>query len=732
MKCGPRGIRPQAARPPVSPRVGRASLRTGMRSRSTIACSWAALLAVASSGCVGGSGHGGAPEPSPRGRPTGASSSLVIGVDGGQVASPDGNLVLVVPPGAVDADVDFTIVEITNTAPGGVGSAYRIGPAGLTLLLPVGLTFQVPASVTGPLSGLSVSTQPGDSTSGGFWIRVPAARDEGARTLTASVDHFSDWALTTSTTSQDLNGPLQVVSTLDQPFTASGWATLSQAGAGASITYYVAGGSLTIGPVAVPGGTCTAAAPIWTLLTNVATLQPGPRFDYGMSGLWDLDCVDSLGASLGSTSVAFALDTVGISHYDCAQDYVGTPTLTASQVTATYRVDCGSAGYIEATWDLVSCTPAASCDANPGACWKGTTDCSTGRPVCLDTTTPRDDGTTCAGVAGGACLSGVCTACSGACATNANPCVAGGLSCAGGVQACLDTATPTNEGLACAAVAGGTCLAGVCTTCSGACSTNPNPCLAGAFSCAGGAPACLDTATPANEGLACPAVPGGACLSGVCTTCSGACSTNANPCVAGGLSCSGGAPACLDTATPASEGLACPAVPGGACLSGVCTACSGDCATNANTCVAGALSCAGGAQACLDTTTPANEGLACPAVSGGACLSGVCTACSGACSTNPEPECSPGLLSCASGSQTCENGTSVADGTACSGGLFCNAGVCGPCVAGGACTTNPDEECAEGIFACDVGGAQICADGTPLPDGTPCSLGMCVGGVCGP
>jgi hypothetical protein len=710
-------------------------------------------------------------------------------VGGGQVISPDTLLTVTVPPGAVPADTDFTIVEVTNTAPGGVGTAYRLGPAGLTLAAPVTLLFQVPDTVTAPVNDLTVATQPDTGQATAFWVRVPAVnRDGTARTLATAVDHFSDWALVTSSTTRDLNGPIQVTSTLDLPFSANGWATLNHAGGDASITYYVAGGALTVQqPVAVAGGTCTSTAPTWTLYPNVATFEPSPvTFEYGLSGLWDLACVDGTGGPLPGDSAAFALDTLGVSHYECTQGYLGSPILTPDQVVATYRVDCGAKGWLEAAWDLVSCTPGTACTTNPNACVVGTTSCATGRPVCADSTTPNANGTTCG--TNLVCNAGVCNPCTAglACTTNPNACVDGVTSCATGVETCLDTTTPKANGTTCGSDQ--VCNGGACSACiaGGACATNPSACLDGVLSCATGSQACVDTAVQKLNGTACGVDQ--VCSFGVCTGCvaGGACATNPNACVDGINSCATGTRTCIDTAVPKANGTACG--PDQVCNGGACLACvaGGACATNPGVCLEGTFSCATGAQACVDTAAPRAAGLTCGAdqVCNG---TGTCVACvAGAACQNPT-SCFTGATSCSTGAQVCVDGTTprqagdscgtgfVCDGTgscnACVAGLPCQnpascytgltscatgaqacadtttprpagdacgtdqvcdgAGACNVCVAGGACTGNPNV-CVSGVFSCATG-SQVCLDGTTPIDGGACGAGgTCAGGVCVP
>lgn len=109
------------------------------------------------------------------------------------------------------------------------------------------------------------------------------------------------------------------------------------------------------------------------------------------------------------------------------------------------------------------------------------------------------------------------------------------------------------------------------------------------------------------------------------------------------------------------------------------------------------------------------------------------------------------------GSETCSTGTCTA-GTplVCADGEACTTDVCTPLVGcqffpladGSSCADgdpcNGDETCAAGV--CTAGASLVCDDGqectadacvpfggcafTPVADGTPCSIGLCSGGVC--
>jgi len=319
---------------------------------------WVTLACCLAAGCTCG-GAKDEPAGQSRGTPTrltpsavgaslGAARSAVVGPGGGTLASADGALVVTVPPASIAADILLTIEEITNTAPGAAGSAYRLGPAGTTFQQPVTLTFKPGATVA--LATLTVATQNVQD----FWLRYRGVERDGASgTLAVTTTHFSDWAIVAADTSSDLRGLFTLTSTLDGvPFTARGDATLNYGGDDSTGSHYLQWGTLTLeSPVTLGALTCTPDAPAWTLLANVADLElTPPRFDWGVSGVWALSCTD--GNAPSSSTITTAFDTLGIDHLTCARGWSGTPIITLAQVTGTYVIDCGARGTMRADLDF--------------------------------------------------------------------------------------------------------------------------------------------------------------------------------------------------------------------------------------------------------------------------------------------------------------------------------------------------------------------------------------------
>jgi len=132
--------------------------------------------------------------PHPVGDPTGNATILNIGPVGGTLVSDDGQLTLIVPPGALSTAVDLSVQPLNNTANGGVASAWRLQPEGQTFDSPVTLSVNVPDGALGnaPTGALGFASQRSD----GHWRwEASATYDATAKTASVSITHFSDWSL---------------------------------------------------------------------------------------------------------------------------------------------------------------------------------------------------------------------------------------------------------------------------------------------------------------------------------------------------------------------------------------------------------------------------------------------------------------------------------------------------------------------------------------------------------
>jgi hypothetical protein len=127
------------------------------------------------------------------GTPSGAATSAVIGPGGGSLSSSDSRMTLTVPAGALTTDTSVSIQPISNNAPGGVGSAYRLSPDGQTFVSPVELTWNYTTSdlsATAP-DFLAISYQDAQ----GHWLRYTnGLLDTQKGTFTISTVHFTDFS----------------------------------------------------------------------------------------------------------------------------------------------------------------------------------------------------------------------------------------------------------------------------------------------------------------------------------------------------------------------------------------------------------------------------------------------------------------------------------------------------------------------------------------------------------
>lgn len=118
-----------------------------------------------------------------------------VGPDGGTVASTDGNAQILIPPGALEEVIEFTVVPASQPPAGFVqGTAYDFGPDGIQFSLPVSITIGYdPAELPG-------STSPQDlqlcQVVGGIWVPLGSYTvDDQAHTLSAATNHFSTYGI---------------------------------------------------------------------------------------------------------------------------------------------------------------------------------------------------------------------------------------------------------------------------------------------------------------------------------------------------------------------------------------------------------------------------------------------------------------------------------------------------------------------------------------------------------
>jgi hypothetical protein len=117
--------------------------------------------------------------------------TVIIGPEGGQAGSVNGELKIQIPPGGLDTSLAITVQQIDAPAMGAV-MAYELGPSGTTFATPASLLFHYKPSdlgAGGP-SAFKVAT-----FAGGAWQVVPSQVDDSIGMVSADITHFSPWSL---------------------------------------------------------------------------------------------------------------------------------------------------------------------------------------------------------------------------------------------------------------------------------------------------------------------------------------------------------------------------------------------------------------------------------------------------------------------------------------------------------------------------------------------------------
>ncbi|WP_028296957.1 hypothetical protein [Olivibacter sitiensis] len=123
-----------------------------------------------------------------KGTSTGSVYTQQVGAGGGRVQSPDGQIILDIPAGALGTNTTIGIQAITNEAPLGAGNGYRLTPEDVNFAKPITITMKYGADLQPGLCW--IATQKSDGTWLGYRNTIT---DETAKTLSVQTDHFSDW-----------------------------------------------------------------------------------------------------------------------------------------------------------------------------------------------------------------------------------------------------------------------------------------------------------------------------------------------------------------------------------------------------------------------------------------------------------------------------------------------------------------------------------------------------------
>ncbi|WP_019987672.1 hypothetical protein [Rudanella lutea] len=128
------------------------------------------------------------------GEPDGPSLTQTVGPEGGNLATPDGRVRLLIPAGAVDKPTAISIQPITNNTPNGVGQAYRFLPDGLQFRKPATLTLAYIESdvANSAPEALGIAYQRTNQV----WYAVPGKQmNPQKQEISVPMPHFSDWSL---------------------------------------------------------------------------------------------------------------------------------------------------------------------------------------------------------------------------------------------------------------------------------------------------------------------------------------------------------------------------------------------------------------------------------------------------------------------------------------------------------------------------------------------------------
>jgi hypothetical protein len=132
------------------------------------------------------------PAVTPVGTNDGTATTKTIGSGGGTVVSGDGEMELIIPPGALTANTDITIQPITNNAPNGRRKAYRCLPDGLQFAKNITVKFhytEEDAAATKPEYMMAAF----QDSEGKWQVIQQLTNDETNNTISASVNHFTDF-----------------------------------------------------------------------------------------------------------------------------------------------------------------------------------------------------------------------------------------------------------------------------------------------------------------------------------------------------------------------------------------------------------------------------------------------------------------------------------------------------------------------------------------------------------
>ena len=120
-----------------------------------------------------------------------------VGAAGGTIQSPDGQITIDIPAGALTQDTEIGIQPIKNTAASGIGHSYRMTPHGKIFQKKVTVRFSY-AKAERRISSTKALEVAYQNEKGEWTCIGGSVNDRVQKTISVQTDHFSDWAFVAS------------------------------------------------------------------------------------------------------------------------------------------------------------------------------------------------------------------------------------------------------------------------------------------------------------------------------------------------------------------------------------------------------------------------------------------------------------------------------------------------------------------------------------------------------
>jgi hypothetical protein len=128
----------------------------------------------------------------PFGKPDGKETVARIGKEGGKLASEDGRIEVVIPPGALSKKTTISIQPVANTLSAEAGKSYHLQPSGITFSEPVDIIFHYNNKTSNgndqQWRGIAMQDEKGQ------WHSLSDTKlDTMNKTISGKIGHFSYW-----------------------------------------------------------------------------------------------------------------------------------------------------------------------------------------------------------------------------------------------------------------------------------------------------------------------------------------------------------------------------------------------------------------------------------------------------------------------------------------------------------------------------------------------------------